>query len=256
MDKITVVLNCYRRYKNLRAQIESIQYQQLDNLEKEIWLWVNDHEDNKDLKEKPYGVDVMVRSSKNFKYHGRFTLGLLSKAKYLAYFDDDTIPGPYWFKNCISTDTYLKETVTNNIPSILGSAGVLLHSRKYIDHTRYGWPHPTSGIAEVDLVGHAWFFERKILNYMWSKTPLSLDNGEDIQLSHFAKTTGGIRTFCPPHPIECKDLWGSLYAECLGTDDVAMSNGKVISHADFFKERDDVIEACLKDGWQTVKRIK
>ena len=98
MDKITTILNCYRRPKNLEQQIDAIRSQGLSS---SIWIWVNGHEDNKNIDFSKYKVDCVINSSINFKYHGRFTCGLLATTPYLAYFDDDTIPGSNWFESCL-----------------------------------------------------------------------------------------------------------------------------------------------------------
>lgn len=247
---ITTVLNCYRRPQNLKDQIKAIRDQEYAS---NIWIWVNRHPDNYDFDFKSLSVECVIDSSINFKYHGRFTAGLLSTDRYLAYFDDDTIPGPKWYSNCFNTINLLESK--NILYPILGSAGVILHDKKYINHTRVGWPSQNIHTTEVDLVGHAWFFPQEVLKYLWYEDPISFANGEDIQLSYLAQKYRGARTFCPPHPSYNKDLWGSINAEALGTDDVAMSNGKVISHQKFFQERDEVIEEALQRGWKTIRRI-
>lgn len=253
MPLITTVLNCYRRPQNLQEQINAVR-KQVNSSESEIWIWINQHPDNTMF---PFheleGVNELIYSSRNFKYHGRFTCGLLSRSIYLAYFDDDTIPGENWYKNCLDTTELLFRNQIHR--PILGSAGVILHDRRYVNHTRVGWPSMNEQVTEVDLVGHAWFFPKSVLKYLWYEEP-NLDNGEDIQLSFLAQKYAQCRTFCPPHPKDDKSMWGSLRAEELGTDDVAMSNGKVISHAQFFAERDKVIEECLMRGWNTLERIK
>lgn len=250
-QSITAILNCYRRPNNLKEQVEALRNQSCPP--EEIWIWCNYHEDNAEFDLASLGVDKIIWSSHNFKYHGRFTLGLLAQTNFLAYFDDDTVPGPRWFESCMATISVLN---SNNITyPILGSAGVVLKSNRYVDHIRVGWPSKNEKITEVDLVGHSWFFHRSTLNYMWSENPISLENGEDIQLSFLAKKLGGRRTFCPPHPSHLKDVWGSIKGEELGIDDVAMSNGKVISHEKFFSERDYVVQKALQNGWKTVMNV-
>lgn len=248
MDKITTILNCYRRPKNLEQQIDAIRSQGLSS---SIWIWVNGHEDNKSIDFSKYKVDCIIKSSINFKYHGRFTCGLLASTPYLAYFDDDTIPGSHWFENCLSTIELAKSKGYNS--PILGSAGVVLHNEKYINHTRVGWPSKNNYPTIVDLVGHAWFFNTSLLKYLWYEEPISLLNGEDIQFSYLVQkyADGGI-TLCPPHPATDKSFWGSIKAEELGIDDVASSNNKTISHHEFFKQRDNVIEEALKRGWKPI----
>ena len=70
---------------------------------------------------------------------------------------------------------------------ILGSAGVILNDIYYVRHDRCGWPSHNPEVTEVDLVGHAWFFKREWLRYLWQEKPTTWDNGEDIQFAFMAK---------------------------------------------------------------------
>ena len=128
-EDITVILNAYRRPYNLVKQIESIRNQ--TRPPKQIWLWVNDHEDLDGFDFKTLDIDRMFRNDHNWKFYGRFSAALLADTQYVAIFDDDTVPGSRWFENCVET---MSET-----PGILGSAGVILHSNTYNPHTRCGW---------------------------------------------------------------------------------------------------------------------
>jgi hypothetical protein len=245
MSEIITVLNVYRRTKNLQEQVDSIRNQ---TIKSKIWIWVNYHEDNFGHNYDKYKVDCVINSSINFKYHGRFTCGLLAKSDFLAYFDDDTIPGNRWFENCLST---IELAEKNNFENpILGSAGVVLHSPKYQYHTRVGWPSMNDKPTIVDLVGHAWFFKKSTLKYLWYEDPISLENGEDIQLSYLVNkyAKGGI-TICPPHPRDDICMWGSTKANELGIDSVASSNNNFISHDTFFKQRDEIIAQAIQKGW-------
>lgn len=241
---ITTILNVYRRPYYLQEQINAILAQ---TIKSEIWIWVNYHEDNKDFDfSKLTGVARIVKSDHNFKYHGRFTLGLLADTKVVAVFDDDTIPGVNWYKNCI--ESYNKQ------PGIYVGAGVILHSKSYAQHTRVGWPSMNSDITRVDLGGHAWFLPKQALQCMFIETPY-LNNGEDIQLSFNALKYANIQTFCPPHPTNDRTLWSSLSAVEKGNDNKASSNGSLMPVNDFYKQRDDCVGYALKNGWKTVKNI-
>lgn len=243
MEDITVILNGYKRPEYLEEQTLSILNQSIKP--KEIWLWVNECEGVK-YPDKIKNIDVVVKSSRNFKYHGRFSLGLLADTKYIAFFDDDTIPGNNWFKNCIS---FLEKTPK----CILGGAGVILNSKLYYLHERAGWPSPSDTATEVDLVGHAWFMERQLLNHMWSEIPCSFHNGEDMQLSFNAWITSGVRTFCPPHPANDQSLWSSLKAWEYGNDKKASSNGSLMPVQNFYKQRDNIISHYLAKGYVPLK---
>jgi len=244
-EPITVILNSYRRPYNLKMQVEAIRNQTL--APSQIWLWVNDHEENRDFDYSSLGVDRIFRNDYNWKFYGRFAAALLSDTEYVAIFDDDTIPGKRWFENCMET---MKTT-----EGILGSAGVILNDNIYMHHNRVGWPSMNTDITRVDLVGHAWFFKRDWLQYLWKEKPTTWDNGEDIQFSYLAQKYGNIQTFCPPHPPSTQELHGSILGNELGIDDKATSTNSSVSHEQFFSERDFCVQTALKGGWETVKGV-
>lgn len=244
--QITTILNLYRRPNNLPMQISSIKNQTIKS--KEIWVWKNHHEDNSILDLSKLDIDKRFDNDYNWKFYGRFAAAMLATTEYVAIFDDDTMPGSRWFENCLDT--------IEQVNGILGSAGVILKSKRYIDHDRCGWPTQNKQTTRVDLVGHAWFFKREWLKYLWMESPATWDNGEDIHFSYLAQKYGGIQTYCPPHPAEDKMLHGSLLGVKLGTDAVATSNNIVVSHQQFFSERDLCVLNSLQGGWQTVRNIK
>lgn len=244
--KITVILNSYRRPYNLKMQVEAIKKQTVQPTE--IWLWVNDHEDNRGYDYSDLGVNKIFHNDHNWKFYGRFAAALLSDTEYVAIFDDDTIPGERWFENCLET--------MKTKQGILGSAGVILNSKIYMDHRRSGWAARNEEIERVDLVGHAWFFKREWLQYLWKEKPPTWDNGEDIQFSYAAQRYGNVQTYCPPHPPSDKSLHGSILGNELGIDSKATSNNNQVSHQQFFSERDMCVQYAIKNGWDTVKSVK
>ena len=78
----TVILNLYRRPQNLARQIEALRAQSFPP--KEIWVWVNDHEDNSDLCFDYLDVDRVIDCSYNFKFFGRFAGALLADTDFIA----------------------------------------------------------------------------------------------------------------------------------------------------------------------------
>jgi len=245
-SNITVILNAYRRPYNLQMQIDAIRSQ--TDPPKQIWLWVNYHEDNKDFDFKSLDVDRIIHNDYNWKFYGRFAAALLADTEYVALYDDDTIPGTKWHENCLNT--------MKTHEGILGSAGVILNGIRYIQHDRCGWPSQNSETTEVDLVGHAWFFKREWLRYLWQEKPTTWENGEDIQFAFMAKIHGGIPTYCPPHPPDDKSMHGSVLGNELGIDNKATSTNTNISHQEFFNQRDMCVQSGLRKGWETVKEIK
>ena len=197
---ITVILNCYKRPKYLQEQIEVIKNQSVPV--DEIMIWSNRPEEGQHYNLDDLGVKVAY-SNTNMKFHARFAYGLLAKSEYVAFFDDDTIPGDKWFENCLN---FIKD---ENL--ILGSTGVLFLGDNYINCKKFGWNGTqNTNLQYVDLVGHSWFMKKSTLKYLWYEDPISWENGEDIQLSGFAYKHGGIRTAVPPHPADNKDIWGSI----------------------------------------------
>ena len=244
-EDITVILNAYRRPYNLAMQIEAIRAQ--THPPKNLWLWVNAHEDNAGYDFESLGVDRIFKNDYNWKFYGRFAAALLADTEYVALYDDDTVPGKKWHHNCLET--------MKTHEGILGTAGVILKGDKYVQHDRCGWPTQNSEIEEVDLVGHGWFFKREWLRYLWQEKPTTWDNGEDIQFAFMSKIHGGIPTYCPPHPPEDRELHGSILGNELGIDIKATSTNQAVSHQQFFNERDACVRAGLAKGWKTVRGV-
>lgn len=236
--EITVILNCYRRPENLKEQIKSIQNQIIKP--KQIWIWINDHEDNHDFDFSSLGVDRIIKNDYNWKFFGRFTICFMAQTEYIALFDDDTIPGAQWFQNCLNTMA--------STPGILGGAGVRLNGNRYYGHDRFGWSSQNENTVEVDLVGHAWFFKKEWLKYLWMEEPLTYENGEDIHFCYTAMKYGKVKTYCPPHPKDKPELFSSLKGYELGVDDKATSNSR--NHFEFYTQRDAIVLRCLERGWK------
>jgi hypothetical protein len=243
---ITVILNMYRRPQNMNMQIASVRQQTIKP--NEVWIWKNHHDDNKSVDLNTFDVDRRFNNDFNWKFYGRFAGAMLAQTEYVAIFDDDTIPGNKWFENCLDT--------ISKVNGILGTAGVILNSNMYVDHERCGWPSQNEQITRVDLVGHAWFFRKDWLKYLWMEKPATWENGEDIHFSYLAQKYGNIETYCPPHPKSDKMFHGSLLGMKLGTDSVATSNNITMSHKQFFSERDLCVQNAINGGWKTVRNIK
>jgi glycosyltransferase involved in cell wall biosynthesis len=236
---VTVILNCYRRPEYLESQIKAIKEQTIQP--KEIWLWVNYHEDNKKIDFTSLGVDRVFRNDYNWKFYGRFAGALLARTEYIAMFDDDTIPGNQWLENCFAT--------MKTHEGILGGAGVILKDDKYFGHDRYGWSSQNEEVIEVDLVGHAWFFKTEWLQYLWKERPFTWENGEDIQFSYLAQKYGNIKTYCPPHPSSDRSLHSSLKGYELGVDSKATSATR--NYSVFYKQRNACVKNAIDNGWKT-----
>lgn len=237
MNNITVILNCYKRPEYLKEQINAINNQSVKP--EEIMIWYNKPEDKPQYDLTQLGCKVAT-CNHNFKFHGRFAFGLLAKTEYVAFFDDDTIPGVDWFKNCLE---HIKDE-----DRILGSTGVLLQQDIYDGAKKIGWNGENNvTLKDVDLVGHAWFMKRNTLKYLWQEYPLSWENGEDIQLSSWAYQYAGIKTSVPPHPINDRNLWGSIRGMELGNDNNASWLKK-----NHFPLRNQIVNDVIKNGYKRV----
>lgn len=215
---VGVLLNAYKRLDILDIQLQAIINQTIKP--KTIYIWNNSGEilnfDNYK------GIPIIVaNSSNNLGVWARFSFALNIKEDYIAIFDDDTIPSKLWFENCI-------EHMPENDYALMGTRGLRFLSKKsYIPYETYGWNSPNEELTQVDILGHAWFFERKLLGLYWAKYDVRyLDDfcGEDIHLS-YSLQQAGINSYVPPHPVNDIDLWGSSpeYGDRIGTDTDAIS---------------------------------
>ena len=244
---ITTILNVYRRPEHLRYQIEAILNQTVKS--DEIWIWVNKSKESDRFDFESINSDLIdahniriVRNNYNWKFCGRFSLACMVDTEYTAIFDDDTMPGVNWYKNCLETID------TVNPRPILGGVGAILKGdcMAYLPVGKIGWSHPNSDIAEADLAGHAWFFPASYIKYMWLEKPM-WENAEDMHFSAMCQIHGGIKTIVPSHSEDDKSRWSSLRGMELGVSNVASS---CINQGQFYIERNDCIKKLRNLGWQ------
>jgi cellulose synthase/poly-beta-1,6-N-acetylglucosamine synthase-like glycosyltransferase len=176
----------------------------------------------------------------NFSFIGRFAFALLAQTEYVAIYDDDTIPGRDWYKNCLET--------IEKYNGIIGTKGVRLINLSFINHEQIGWNSHNKNIEEVDLVGHCWFLKREWLKYFWMEDPPLWNNCEDLHLSYTCLKYGNIKTYIASHPSEHINLWGSIKGLEYGTDDMASSMGP--ASGSFYKQREDCLLETIKRGWE------
>ena len=237
---ITVILTAYRRSEYLAEQIAALRSQTV--APDEIWVWSNRSED--DLRDVSALADRVVVANTNFLFWGRFALANLVRTEFVAFFDDDILPQPRWFENCLNT-------IDAGHDGILGGSGVLLPSEGgYSSKNKAGWNGAqNSHVTEVDLVGHAWFMRKRYVHYMWVEEPTYWDNGEDIHLSYMALKHAGVKTLVPPHPANDQSLW------CCRPDfGKAVGRLKVATYQtqDHRSTRSTIVDQYRADGWQIV----
>ena len=234
--RITAVLNVFKRPHVLREQIEAIKGQ--THPPAEIIIWKDGSPDSapppteseeeraerealwKELRADP--MIMVVESSKNRGVWPRFSAGLLANTEYVCVFDDDTIPGPKWFYNCLDT--------MRRVNGLLGTVGIIFNKNPTCYNSfgpRIGWDGPSFDIREVDMVCHCWFLRRAWIPELFKIVPdykMMFRSGEDMGIS-FALQKIGIKTYVPAHPPGDFDMFGSLpeKARKYGTEDVAIS---------------------------------
>ena len=240
-DGITVILNIYARPEYFREQVKTVRDQSVQPTE--IWVW-NNASDKPQYDWSKY-CDRLVVSNYNWKFFGRFALGLMAQTKYVAFIDDDITPAPGWLENCLNTiqqDAYR---------GILGGRGLRLSvNGGGNDFECVGWNGSLFDTPqEVDLVGHSWFMEKRHLELMWREEPYSLDNGEDMHLSYMAQKYGHLKTFVPPHPLNDKSIWSAkpVRSQAKSKD----AHGHSVAHKEAHNElRDRIVKDYRNRGWK------
>jgi hypothetical protein len=241
-DQITVILTYWKR-DTFRKQLVSILSQTVKP--KEIWVYQNEsHIDipTVDLS----GIDIPINfihsKNKNFKFHGRFALPLLSDSEYTIIFDDDTIPGERWFENCLR--------LSRSRDCIIVANG----RRIFENYDKPGetWQKSYGGTdfcledTPVDYGGHCWFYKTKWTKNMWLDKAYSWDNGEDIHFSAACKIYENIPTYVPHMPKEDRRYWGDLEGN-LGQDHFATWRNP--THDSLRRE---ITSYWVKKGWDFV----
>lgn len=201
--KITAIINCYKRWESLHLQIEAIERQTIKPFE--ICLWVNASENFAKFNKQIFNKYKTVISNYNYGVWSRFAHSLNALGDYVCVFDDDTIPGSKWFENCI--------TEMNKQEGLYGTRGLIFGGNNYA-HVKadVGWHTGNAQTTKVDIVGHSWFFPKHYLSAFWREFSLSNSSicGEDIHFSYAIQKYLKASTFVPPHPLEDKEMWGSI----------------------------------------------
>ena len=228
---IGIVLCTYKR-RNIREQLAAIKAQTV--APGPIVCWRNDSWPD-DVFEQLSGLDY-VRASKNMGVWPRFLLGATLDVKYVAVFDDDTIPGTRWLENC--------QASYESRPGLYGTNWIRFTSHSYRSSKAIGWKSRNSEIEEVDLVGHAWFMPRELCHRIYDVRKVCPIAGEDMALSFIAQRMG-LATLVPPHPSSDQSLWGSIRGMELGRD----GNG-ISSKSENWKSFQSELYRLRSCGWR------
>ena len=175
--KITAILNGYRRPHTLVAQVAALGKQTVPP--ESVRFWQN--KDSDEIFDYSALLSCIVTvSNANFGVWARFAYALNATTDYVCVFDDDTIPGPKWFENCLDTMEKREGLLVTN--------GITFLDEEYIKYDRYGWVNPNEEIVQTDTGGHSWFFKREWLGSFWREAPLINDklriSGEDMHFSY------------------------------------------------------------------------
>ena len=236
MPSITAIITTYRRPYTLLRLIEAVRGQSVPP--RLLWAWANEPSPGFSVALSAARLDRVVTCSENAYFHGRFALALLAPTEYVAIFDDDSIPGPDWFENCLATMA--------RTPGILGTAGLELHGQGYANRTMHGWQRPSDETVEVDLVGQAWFLRTEWVRHLFAAPAVTGTNGEDIELAARAWRLAGVRSYCPPHPKGDQRRWGSTRGLELGLDQAAAS----VTRPNHLAERERIVRQEISAGWR------
>jgi hypothetical protein len=207
-NNITAIVNIFRRPHVLDNQIEAIKNQSIPP--KSIIIWNNGNQSVDLTKYKNDKYFKVFDCNYNSGVWSRFLISQLADTEYVCIFDDDTIPGHNWFKNCIDC--------MNKKEALYGTIGVIFkNTNKYDVFRRYGWDATNNGnnseSKPVDIVGHSWFFKKKWISYFTRDSPMVNEFfcvGEDIHFAHMLQKYANIPTYVPPHPANDLSLFGSI----------------------------------------------
>jgi 2-polyprenyl-3-methyl-5-hydroxy-6-metoxy-1,4-benzoquinol methylase len=207
-SNITAIVNVFKREYVLEKQIEAIKNQSIPP--KCIMIWNNGNNKIDLTKYKNDPFFKVFDNNYNSGVWSRFLIGQIANTEYIAIFDDDTIPGKNWFKNCLEC---MKKK-----EALYGTIGVIFNdANQYSIKKRYGWDGSNNGNniepIPVDIVGHAWFFKKDWLSYFVRETPKVNEYfsvGEDMTFSFMLQKYANIPTYVPPHPSHDLSMFGSI----------------------------------------------
>ena len=204
---ISVVLNLYKRPYALPLQLRALRAQSLQP--REILLYQDGVFEGICVPKECEGeFDKIQISHENKGVWARFDFARGANSNLVCVFDDDTVPGRDFLANCFYQ--------MRRQSGLYGSIGVVLEDAPHYPagsaFFRLGWAHPTNECAEVDFVGHSWFFKKEWLGALFDERYAAMRRfktaGEDMCFS-LALQRLGVKSFVPPHPFGNKHLWGA-----------------------------------------------
>lgn len=231
-ETISVVLFTFRRPDYFKEQIKAIKSQTIEPLEIIVGHLKNEKTRKFDFRD----IDKLIYYEYDPGFCAKFITAMAAKGKFVAIFDDDTIPGKKWLENCLNC--------FEEREGIYGPFGVRMSNPSYRGIFRLsGWNHNNENIEEVDFMGQSWFIPYSYLRYMWMEQPPFYNNAEDIFFAYQAQKYGGIKVYVPPHPKNNSEMWGTLKAH-YGLDKEAISIRAYNEHNTL---RDEMVRQLIED---------
>ena len=199
---VTIVLNVWKR-SYLEEQIKALMAQSV--LPKEIWvIQYENYSSGDDILKKfkaAFPHIFTIKSSRNLKYFGRFSIAMHITTKFTWIIDDDVIPGRLWLQRSIEKCEMLN--------SIITCTGRIIPVNSYTPEkwTLKGYKNIYFGDFRtgkdknflqddltVDYACSSYFYQTDWIKAFWSIRPLTLLSGEDIHLCASCKTALNVPT--------------------------------------------------------------
>ena len=251
MVDVTIILNIWKR-AYLEEQLIALLSQTV--IPKEIWiLQLENHQDIDSLvniTKLHYSNIVTIKSDRNFKYFGRFSLAVNVLTKYTWILDDDVIPGKKWLEKCVQK--------CKELNAIVSCTGRIIPKNNFEPENYFSSKRKNHFIGDmsytynkcvkdtpVDYACNSYFFKSKWIKLFWSIWPKTFQTGEDIHLSASCKILRNVPTFVLKQGS--KNESGSIKKE-YGADDYA-----TWKRNDFIERRRAVIKHHVKKNhWKPI----
>lgn len=208
-DKVTAVIQTYKRPQNLWPQLKVVQPQ----VDEVIICHVQNERTD----------DFNFRNELNVVFHDdpgprtQMISAFCSNADYFWLLDDDVIPGSSFVK-------HVKGCMRKKDGAYGGSVGMVYDhdvDRKY----RGFWPGKQGNrqIKQVDILGQSMFVRREHLRYLFKrKLPFdACSGGDDIWFAYNLEKEN-IDRYLPPYPPNNKACWGAVRRPDATNNDVAI----------------------------------
>jgi hypothetical protein len=202
---VTILINVWKR-NHLEEQLFHLLTQSV--IPKEIWvLHYEDHIKTADIisiYKEHFPFIQLIKSDKNLKYFGRFSIAVNVTTTYTWIIDDDVIPGEQWLENCVKKCSSLNAIICCTgrlIPkndyqpeiSLLGT-----HFQNFVGDRLPGKQmNYCEADTKVDYGCNSYFFKTAWMQAYWSIWPATFLSGEDIHLSATCKTVLNVDTYVP-----------------------------------------------------------